>query len=446
MRLFLYCLVKKICFAALSVQIICSVACNKGGHLSQPSQNGAPVITNIAPASGAYNTSVTISGKNFSSNVINDTVRFNNKLATILSAKVDTLIVLVPISAGTGTVTVTVNNRTAIGATFNYLRSFVVSTLAGTGVSGHRDGPGNIAQFNLPEGIAVDNQYNVYVGDSNFIRKIGPDGFVSTLAGSSIAGYLDGRGDTARFSSYLGIAVDQQGNVFIADRNNECIRKVTSDGMVSTFAGSTTQGYLDSVGTNAKFWEPWDVAIDLQRNLYVTDRSNQRIRKITPSGFVSTLAGDGNWGYLDGQGLTAKFFNPYGIAVDGQGNVYVADNWNRRIRKISPTGAVTTVAGNAFATYADGVGTNASFTGPYGICVDAQGNITVSDEIEELIRSITPAGVVSTLAGTYEERGLLDGPANKAKFYAPHGIAVDLQGNIYVADWVNRCIRKISLQ
>jgi len=419
-------------------------SCNKGEPPSSQSDN-SPVITSISPISGVYNTVVTIAGKNFSTIAANDTVRFNNKEASILSAKSDTLIVSVPISAGTGAVEVTVNNRTTTGSVFSYVTSLIVTTFAGTGVPGHKDGPADVAQFGYPDGIAVDGQNNLFVGDLNCIRKIKPDGTVSTLAGGS-PGYSDGRGDTTRFSNYLGIAVDGQGNVFVADRANSCIRKITPDGMVTTVAGNPTYGYLDGIGTNAKFWEVWDVAVDLQGNLYVTDRSNQRIRKITPGGIVSTLAGDGQWGYLDGQGLSAEFFDPYGIEVDKQGNVYVADNWNMRIRKISPSGSVTTLAGNGIASYYDGAGSIAMFSDVFGICIDNEGTLFVTDDNNQLIRKIRPDGFVSTLAGSHEDWGFLDGPADKAKFNYPRGIAVDGMGNVFVVDTKNFRIRKISMQ
>ena len=237
-------------------------------------------------------------------------------------------------------------------------RSLVVS-------SGYTDGTGTSAKFYNPTGVAVDGAGNVYVADlsNHRIRKITTSGVVSTLAGSGTSGYTDGTGTSAKFSYPTGVAVDGAGNVYVADLFNHRIRKITTSGVVSTLAGSAS-GYADGTGTSAQFSYPTGVAVDGAGNVYVADYNNHRIRKITTSGVVSTLAGSGTPGYTDGTGTSAKFSSPTGVAVDGAGNVYVADYNNHRIRKITTSGVVSTLAGSGKAGYTDGTGTSAKFYYP----------------------------------------------------------------------------------
>ena len=320
--------------------------------------------------------------------------------------------------------------------------SGVVSTLAGSGTPGYTDGTGTSAQFKNPYGVAVDGAGNVYVADryNHRIRKITTSGVVSTLAGSGTPGNADGTGTSAQFYNPTGVAVDGAGNVYVADLSNHRIRKITTSGVVSTLAGSTS-GYTDGTGTSAKFKNPSGVAVDGAGNVYVADEYNHRIRKITTSGVVSTLAGSTS-GYTDGTGTSAQFYNPFGVAVDGAGNVYVADQGNHRIRKITTSGVVSTLAGST-SGYTDGTGTSAKFAYPFGVAVDGAGNVYVGDYNNQRIRKITASGVVSTLAGngTY---GYTDGTGTSAKFKNPTGIAVDGAGNVYVADESNHRIRKIT--
>ena len=201
---------------------------------------------------------------------------------------------------------------------------------------------------------------------------------VSTLAGSTY-GYTDGTGTSAQFNNPIGVAVDGAGNVYVADRYNHRIRKITTSGVVSTLAGSGTSGYADGTGTSAQFSNPTGVAVDGAGNVYVADQVNHRIRKITTSGVVSTLAGSGTSGYTDGTGTSAQFNYPTGVAVDGAGNVYVADQGNHRIRKITTSGVVSTLAGSGTSGYTDGTGTSAKFSYPTGVAVDGAGNVYVAD-------------------------------------------------------------------
>lgn len=324
-----------------------------------------------------------------------------------------------------------------------------VTTIAGSaGRSGSTDGNGASARFGLTKGVATDASGNVYVVDTNYaIRKITPSGDVTTLAGSAnVVGSADGTGGAASFNGTYGVATDASGNLYVADTFNSVIRKVTPAGVVTTFAGTAgVFGFANGTGAGASFNSPYAVAVDPSGNVYVADTMSSIIRKITPTGTVSTFAGTAlATGSVDGIGAAARFNRPKGIATDASGNVYVADTGNSTIRKISPAGVVTTLAGTAnVAGSTDGNGASASFDGPYGIASDSSGNIYVADALST-VRKITPAGDVTTLAGTAPVTGSADGNGLAATFNAPAGITSDAAGNFYVADSVNSVIRKIT--
>jgi sugar lactone lactonase YvrE len=318
--------------------------------------------------------------------------------------------------------------------------------LAGSGLFGSTNGTGTTASFNRPEEIAVDNAGNVYVADfsNSLIRKITSGGVVTTLAGSWPPGYINGTGTAAAFNQPFGVAVDSAGNVYVADTSNNVIRKITPGGVVTTLAGSGTAGFANGTGIAASFNGPWGVAVDGSGNVYVADTSNNMIREITPGGVVTTLAGSGVSGYANGTGSAALFNAPVGVAVDSSGNVYVTDYANNRIRKVTSAGVVTTLAGSGTAGFANGTGTAASFKQPFGIAVDACGNVYVADYWNDVIRKITPGGVVTTLAGSVGVQGSANGTGTAATFYLPNGVAVDGSGVVYVGDTYNNLIRKIQ--
>jgi hypothetical protein len=297
--------------------------------------------------------------------------------------------------------------------------------------------------------VAVDGSGNTYVADqvNNRIRKITAAGVVTTLAGSGTAGFADGTGAAAKFNKPFGVAVDGAGTVYVADQVNHRIRKVTPAGVVTTLAGSGAQNFADGTGTAAQFSNPAGVAVDGAGTVYVADGSNNRIRKITPAGVVTTLAGSGTAGSANGTGTAAQFNYPAGVALDGSGTVYVGDYNSHRIRKITPAGVVTTLAGSGTAGFADATGTAAQFNGPAAVAVDGAGNVYVGDELNHRIRKVTPAGVVTTLAGSGNgvgTGGFADGTGTAAKFSNPAGVAVDGSGTVYAADARNQRIRKIT--
>jgi sugar lactone lactonase YvrE len=396
-----------------------------------------PEVLSVSPTSGTKTTVVTINGKNFSSSLTENEVTFNGKPATITAATSTQLTVTVPASADSGPVIVTTKGSSATNQpvfTFHWL----VNTLAGTS-QGYVDG--FAAKFNAPSGIAADAQGNLIITDfgNSVIRKITPAGLVSTYAGST-AGLENGPVSTARFYWPNGSAVDKDGNVFISEEATCLVRKITALGIVSTLAGGDP-GFADGAGASAKFRNPSGIAIDTLGNVYVADQFNHRIRKITPGGVVSTFAG-GAQGSKDGTGTEAQFFRPVGLVVDANGNVFVGDLFNHRIRKITPSGVVTTIAGSS-GGFADGSGTAAQFAFPAGLALDKQGNLYVADTENQRIRKITPLGVVSTFAGIGTQ-GTADGLASTAQFFLPREIDIDADGNVYIVEAGGHRVRKID--
>ena len=319
---------------------------------------------------------------------------------------------------------------------------FQVATLAGNGSPGFTDGVGTNAAFSQPNGVAFDSTGNVYVADlmNHAVRKITTNGVVTTLAGNGTSGFRNGIGTNASFYYPSGVAVDGSGNVFVADIYNHAIRKITTNGTVTTFAGKGTYGFRNGTGTNALFDYPIGVAVDGSGNVFVADSDNCSIRKIATNGVVTTFAGTGSDGFADGTGTNASFSFPQGIAVDGSGNVFVADAGNNAVRKISPDGVVMTLAGNGSYGFQNSTGTNASFREPNAVAVDASGNVFVADG-NNAIRKITSVGAVTTVAGS--TWGFMDGAGTGASFKYPRGLAPNASGTICVADTDNNAIRKI---
>lgn len=320
-----------------------------------------------------------------------------------------------------------------------------------TGTNGTGGGTGSkdstaTALFSSPADVAVDALGNLYVADywNNRIQKITPMGAVSTLAGTGNIGAINGIGQLASFNRPSGIAVDGNGNVFVADAGNNLIRKITTDGTVSTLAGTIAAVDTgNTVTSQPLFSSPSGVAVDASGNVYVADAGNNRICVINPAGVTRTLTGKGAAGSNDGPGISATFNNPTGVAVDLSGNVYVADLLNNIIRKVAPDGTTSTIAGNGDTGSQDGIDTAARFYFPNSLAVDASDNVYVTDDINNLIRKIAPDGTVSTLAGS-GQAGAQNGSGAMASFNDPAGIAVDASGNIFLADANNNLIRKIT--
>jgi uncharacterized delta-60 repeat protein len=324
----------------------------------------------------------------------------------------------------------------------------MVSTIAGSGAAGYKDGDGREAQFNAPNDPAIGPDGFIYVADTfnHRIRRVSPTGKVSTWAGNGIGigGYSDGSATNAQFHYPIGVWATPSGDLFVADAGNNRIRKISAlePRSVSTVAGSGEQGYTDGPGAMARFDFPNDLVMDASGNIFVSEFNNHTIRKITPGGEVTTFAGNGMAGYADGLGKNALLSKPAGLAIDSIGNLYLSEWGNQRIRRITPDGTVTTLAGNGETGFADGTGLNSKFNEPDDLTVDAAGNLFVIEH-NHAVRRIDGNGEVSTIAGTGQP-GYLDGRALEAKFFSPSGIAVDAGGSVIVVDTGNHVIRKVT--
>nr|ABK64062.1 conserved hypothetical protein [Janthinobacterium lividum] len=339
----------------------------------------------------------------------------------------------------------------------------LLTTLAGSSSCGAADGKGTAASFDSMLAITVDASGSVYVGGGASIRKITPDGTVTTLAGiSRTYGTSDGDAKSARFGGISGIAVDTAGAIYVADAGSNIngivgsrIRKLTPAGIVSTLAGGSAYGSADGAGAVATFSSLNGLTIDKQGNLFVADEGNHTIRKITPAGVVSTLAGTASQlrpAVADGIGAAARFNLPYGLAVDGAGNVYVSDSnpglQLNGVRKITPAGEVTTITGsNAGIGVTDGLASEARFAGPQAIALHSDGTLFVADTGNQLIRRVSAVGVTSTLAGNPGHGSFLssgDGTGAQATFAQPAGIVVGSDGVAYIADAFRNTIRRVG--
>jgi sugar lactone lactonase YvrE len=336
----------------------------------------------------------------------------------------------------------------------------IVTTLAGNGIPGDVDGTGGLngtTEFHFPTGIAVDANGAVYVGDTynERIRKLAPDGTTTTLTGNGMIGYVDGTGGrngTTEFLDVYGLAIDSTGTLFMADSGGGSIRQVAPDGSTSTLAGNGGAGSVDGSGGRngtTEFHFAIGVALDGAGNVLIGETNGNRIRKVAPDGTTTTLAGNGIAGWGDGTGGangTSEFRAPVGVAVDGAGNVFVADAGNHRIRRVAASGSTTTVAGNGIAGLADGspgISGTAEFNHPSGIAIDSAGNLYIADSGNHAIRQISPDGTTTTLAGGLGA-GFRDGDRCSAMFNNPFMIAV--QGKVlFVTDEFNWRVRKIQL-
>jgi len=334
----------------------------------------------------------------------------------------------------------------------------IISTVAGNGTAGYSGdgGPAASAELSYPYSVAVDSAGTFYIADNNnSVRKVNASGVISTLAGNGTAGYSGdgGPATSARLSGPAGVAVDGAGNLYIADQSNQRIRKVTAaTGIITTVAGNGTAGYSGDGGpaTSAELNFPAGVAVDSAGNLYIADYNNSVIRKVNTSGIMTTVAGNGTGGYSgdSGPATSAELYLPIGVAVDGTGNLYIADTGNQRIRKVDASGIITTVAGNGTAGYSGdgGLAISAQLDRPTSAAVDSAGNLYIADTGNQRIRKVNASGIITTVAGNgtfgYSGDG---GAATSAEFYDPDGVAVDSAGNLYIADANNQRIRKVNV-
>ncbi len=327
----------------LIIGIICLItSCSKNS--STPPV--VPGISSFAPHITGPGYQLTIAGSNFSATASQNTVTINGVAATVVSATAGVLKVTVPDDATSGKIVISVNGQTTTSGASLQIVKLTVTAFAGSGVAGATDGQGSTASFNGLFGIACDAGGNLFVNDAfNYkIRKITPDGTVSTFAGTGAAGNTDGPVSTATFKGLKGICFDKAGNIYVSNGGYNNIRKITTDNMVSTFAGSLAgaSGKADGTGTAATFADPENVVADADNNVFVADDGNQTIRKITPDATVTTFAGSNMGGLIDGTGGAARFSSPEALAIDPSNNLFVGESFNNTIRKVTPGAVVTT--------------------------------------------------------------------------------------------------------
>jgi sugar lactone lactonase YvrE len=338
-----------------------------------------------------------------------------------------------------------------------FAQSGIITTYAGDGTYGFSGdgGPATSAMLAAPEGVAEDTAGNLFIADSwnSNVRKVTPGGVISTVAGNGNPGYSgDGGPAASAMLNYpTGVAVDAAGNLFIADYGNDRIRMVTPSGIISTVAGNGTAGFSgDGVPANsAQLNGPTGVAVDAAGNLFIADEHNNRVREVNPGGVISTVAGNGTGGYSGdgGPATSAELYYPAGVAVDTAGNLFIADEINDRIRMVTPGGVISTVAGNGIFGFSGdgGPATSAELYYPAGVAVDTAGNLFIADTWSNSVRKVTPGGVISTVAGNgtggYSGDG---GPATSAELYYPSGVAVDAAGNLFIADFNNQRVRMVT--
>lgn len=383
----------------------------------------SPTITAISPATGPKNTVVTITGTNFGTSTSALKVYFNGVQGTVQTATATSITATVPAGASTGAVKVQKNSVQATGPVFTYLGNGSVTTLTLTGA---------VTSLTHPSGIVRDAAGNLFVcdRDNHRILKITTAGDATVFAGGTV-GFTNGTGTAAQFNQPYSITIDASGNLYVGDRINNAIRKISPAGVVTTLAGNGTPGFADGTGSAARFSEPLGVTVDASGNVYVADYINNALRKVTPAGVVTTLA---------------SVSTIFGVAVDAAGNIYCAQYTNQVVSKYSSTGVYSVIAGQGgIGGTDDGIGTAAKFYFPAGITVDASGNLYVTETLNNRVRKITPAGVVTTLAGN--TAGFADGASNAVLFDSPIALTGDFSNNLlYIADFNNNKIRKMLLE
>ncbi|TMU50664.1 IPT/TIG domain-containing protein [Flagellimonas algicola] len=416
-----------------------------------------PTLSSVAPVTGPKHTEVVITGENFGTDATKVSVSFNGTPGEVLGVTDTEVTVKVPARAYTGPITMEVDGFDLTGPEFVYELTYTVETFAGTPEEdpGYEEGTGTAAKFNQPYDLAKDSGGNIFVVDRNnhAIRKITPDGEVSTFAGNGSWGRENGE-----YLSPQGLAIDGDDNIYVADTENHRIVKITPSGDWTLIAGGgLVGGYVNGPGAGARFNYPTAILLEEGSGgstLYVTDQYNHAIRRISLDEgqyTVSTYAGPGpeiteREGYMDGGLSDARFSYPTGMAKSGDGAILIADYDNHRIRAIDQdAGTVGTFAGSDRGYVNDVPRSEAKFRSPRGVSVAGDGNIYISDRLNHCIRRIDPEGNVTTIAGLPESSGHVDGLGNVAQFTSPAGVLQGGEGEIYVADTGNHTIRKIII-
>ncbi|GGR31424.1 NHL repeat-containing protein [Streptomyces netropsis] len=332
-----------------------------------------------------------------------------------------------------------------------------IATVAGNGAAGYVSdgGPGALTRLNYPEGVAVDKNGNLYFADrlNNRVRKVAPSGIITTVAGNGEAGYVSDGGPAiaTRLHQPVDVAVDDAGNVYFPDIYNQRVRKVSPSGIITTVAGNGEAGYVSDGGPAiaTRLHHPHGVALDREGNLYISEWDGHRVRKVNRSGIITTVAGNGTAGYVSdgGPAIATRLHYPDGLAFDREGNLYIAEHGNHRVRKVTPSGIITTVAGNGTAGFVSdgGPAIATQLNSPRKVAVDEAGNLYIADANNHRIRRVGPDGIITTVAGN-GTAGYVDdgGPAAGTRIYFPQGVALDRAGNLYIADYNNHRVRGVT--
>jgi len=429
-----------------------------GTNLVQNGTNNTLTVPNISPiTAGNYTVVITNNYGSVTSQVAAVTLQAPPTVATQPSGQTNL--------AGT-TVTFNVTAGITTPGPFGYqwqlngtnLPNGIITTVAGNGTTAFAGDGGNAtnASLDLPYGAAFDADGNLYIADTSHhrIRMVSPNGVITTVAGNG-TGTFAGDGGPATIGSLdlpQGVALDAAGNLYIADTSNSRIRKVATNGIITTVAGKGGSSYSGDGGaaTNAGLSLPSGVAVDTAGNLYIADKSNNRVRKVATNGIISTVAGNGTTPFAgDGGAATnASLYLPSGLVFDALGNLYIADQDNDRVRRVATNGIVTTVAGTGTATYAGdgGAATNAGLNLPFGVALDSYGNLYIADQNNSRVRRVNANGIITTVAGKNGSGFTGDGgTATNASLNLPTGMALDLAGNLYIADKSNSRIRRVWL-
>lgn len=393
-------------------------------------------IQGISPTSGPGDTEVTITGISFGTNPNAISVFFNDVEAVVNSVAETELTAIVPRGAQTGTVRVVLNGENVIGPEFTYvITSAQVSTLIRSEMPGDMDGPVAQASFSELWGLLTDEEGSVFISDygNNKIRKIDTDNIVSTVTGmTGVNGDMDGTFAEATFDNPRSMGMDSQGNIVVADLAAHKIRRINlSSETVETIAGTGDMGLVNGDGSIAQFAQPIGVVIDNSDNIYISELGNTTIRRIAPDNTVSTLVGTGVAGFVDGPADTALISFTAGMAIAANGDIIFADSGNHSVRRVTPQGVVTTIAGTGTNGDINGEGNIAQFSNPLDVAVDSKGNIIVVDFGNHKIKRIDTDGMVTTYAGT-GDIGFMDGIPSIATFNNPRNLFIDKNDVIYV--------------
>lgn len=411
---------KKLLVACLGMSVLL-FSCKKD-DVTPPPPDPAHTITGISPATGPKNTVVTITGTGFGTSTTSLKVYFNGVQGTVQTATATSITATVTPGAGTGAVKVEKNGVQVTGPVFTYQGNGWTSTLTLSGAA---------TTLNHPSGIVRDASGNLFVcdRDNHRILKMTEAGVTSIFAGSGTPGLVNGTGTAAAFNEPYCITIDGSGNLYVGDRMNNAIRKITAAGVVTTLAGNGASGSADGTGSAATFAEPLGIGITSAGNLYVADYGNQKIRKITPAGVVTTAV----TGYMC-----------FGIAISGS-NIYFTNYFQNRVYVVAEgSNTPSLVAGDVAPGNTDGTGAAARFNIPAGITTDGSGNLYITETGNHRIRKITSSNVVTTIAGS--TLGNTDGSGTTTQFDGPIAATGDFSnGILYIADFYNNKIRKVII-